>query len=253
MEGRLTGLCWGLCTGLSDLRVLDKPISLPHPLHRWRSTGEKRGRDRPQAMEPVRSAGSGLEPRTSGKNEGFLGRLWPHWGWECWEVGVNCRSRSLRALNARRNVQALGSGRGGADCPLGACVRQSWGLLLPPAQESWAQPTFRGSPSCKLPTLPTPTSPLTVTPAVAWGTRIAGGVAVCVQKASVGGSVEVGGEFPVRRSAALPLGPGWEGEEEGPLELTPPESQLCARVCTKSSVASSQAHSRGQGVCVLGG
>ena len=30
-------------------------------------------------------------------------------------------------------------------------------------------------------------TPLTVSPTVAWGTRIAGGVAVCVQKASVGG------------------------------------------------------------------
>ena len=134
---------------------------------------------------------------------------------------------------------------GDADCPLGACMRQSGGLL-PSAQEGRAQPTSRGNPSCKLPTLP---SPLTVTPAVAWGTRITGGVAVCVQKASVGGSAEVGGEFPVRRSVALPSGPVGKGEE-GPRELTRPESQLCARVCAKSSVASSHAHSRGQGVCV---
>lgn len=137
------------------------------------------------------------------------------------------------------------SGWGAALTVPGACVRQSWGLLRPPEPESWAQPTSGGSPSCKLPTLSTPASPLTVTPAVAWGTRIAGGVAVCVQKASVGGSAEVGGEFPVRRSAAVPSGPGREGEEEGPRELTRPESQLCARVCAKSSVASSQAHSRG--------
>ena len=61
----------------------------------------------------------GLKPRTFSKNEGFLGRLWPHWGLQCWELGVNCRSRSLRVSNAKQNVQALRGGVG-------------WGTLIVP-------------------------------------------------------------------------------------------------------------------------
>lgn len=64
-------------------------------------------------------------------------------------------------------------------------------------------------PSCTLPTWPAPASPLTVSPTVAWGTRIAGGVAVCVQKASVGGSV--GGRSKLE--GQQPFRTGEEGEE----------------------------------------
>lgn len=78
--------------------------------------------------------------------------------------------------------------------------------------------------------LPTrPASPLTVTPAVAWGARVTGGVAVRVQKARVGGPESVGGKFPVRRAAALPSGPGERGGEGWACELVGSECQLCAR------------------------
>lgn len=53
-----------------------------------------------------------------------------------------------------------------------------------------------------------------MTPTVAWGARITGGVAVGVQKASMSSPDGVGGKFLVSRSAVLPLGPGEKGEEE---------------------------------------
>lgn len=89
------------------------------------------------------------------------------------------------------------SGRGPA-CFLGACVRWVkgfWSLLVRRAEPSLTPgaATPAHSPFCS-----PPASPLAVTPAVAWGAGITGRVAVCVQKASVGGPENVGENFQLK-------------------------------------------------------
>lgn len=107
-----------------------------------------------------------LNPGPLARTRGFLGSLWPGWGRGCWRLEVNCRPRSQRE-------ESWWS-------PGGLCEGTAGG--------------FWGSPPAPSPSCPPPASPLTVTPAVAWGARITGGVAVRVQKASMGSPDGVGGK-----------------------------------------------------------
>lgn len=77
--------------------------------------------------------------------------------------GLKCQAQTFRLL---------GVGVGALTVPWGLCEAELGASAPLLYQESWAQPTFRGQlPPANSQSCPRPTSPLTVTPAVAWGTR----------------------------------------------------------------------------------